>query len=68
MIAKNIQIKLVSIDFVPSWESDKGIKHTVLGQKYIDAKDLPVKLQKELQEICFKAWEHTMEHDERHKE
>lgn len=58
----SVSIKLVSIDFVPTWEdvSQPGIKHTVIGQMSIDTKDLPEKMQEQLIEICKTAWIENM--------
>lgn len=57
-VIKNVSIKLVSVDFVPSWETtdvDDGrtIKHSSIGQKFIEAKDLPLDLRERLEEFVL---------------
>lgn len=51
----NFTVRMISVDFVPSWENDNGTNGTIIGQWYVDVKDLPEELQKQLAEICTEA-------------
>lgn len=58
-IVKDVTIKLVSIDFVPTWEDEHGFKNTVIGPWQISADALPLWIQEKLIAICRQA---TVDH------
>lgn len=57
-----VSVRLMTVDFVPSWNFGGETKSTIIGQVSINCSDLPQDIQDKLQEICTQAWyDHLME-------
>ena len=57
MAKYELEIKLKSVTFVPTWQKKGDVnKHTVLSDCWIDIEALPVSVQKRIHRIVKKAY------------
>jgi hypothetical protein len=68
-----VEVKMISVDFVPTWyvmEGDKVVsaKSTAIGQKALDFDALPSELQKQLIQITEMVWTTHLRNSPRHRE